>query len=86
MLLADNGFDNYQHHDLPRRKTGRREADVVQRFVDASPRAGRATSTAIRAPANALIKKDNPDMTDDKIAYAIKVMNETRHRRLRRRR
>ena len=23
-----------------------------------------------------MIKKDNPDMTDDKIAYAIKVMNE----------
>ncbi len=26
--------------------------------------------------ANAQIRKDNPDMTDDKIAYAIKVMNE----------
>ena len=33
--------------------------------------------------ANALIKKDNPDMTDDKIDYAIKVMNETGHRRCR---
>jgi hypothetical protein len=28
------------------------------------------------AAANALIKKDNPDMDDEKIAYAIKVMNE----------
>lgn len=26
--------------------------------------------------ANALIKKANPDMTDDKIAFAIRVMNE----------
>ena len=26
--------------------------------------------------ANAQIRKDNPDMTDDKIAYAIKVMND----------
>jgi NitT/TauT family transport system substrate-binding protein len=26
--------------------------------------------------ANAAIKKDNPDMTDDKMAYALKVMNE----------
>ena len=28
-------------------------------------------------PANALIRKDNPDMSDEKIAYAIKVMNES---------
>jgi hypothetical protein len=28
------------------------------------------------AAANAAIKKDNPDMTDDKMAYALKVMNE----------
>ena len=29
------------------------------------------------SPANALIKKDNPNMTDDKIANGIKLLNET---------
>jgi len=51
---------------------------VVQRFVTASLEGWSQYlkgGPAIEA-ANALIKKDNPDMTDDKIAYAIKVMNE----------
>jgi len=28
------------------------------------------------APGNALIKQDNPDMTDDRIAYAITAMRD----------
>jgi NitT/TauT family transport system substrate-binding protein len=52
--------------------------DLVQRFVTASLEGWAEYmkgGPAIEA-ANALIKKDNPDMTDEKIAYAIKVMNE----------
>ncbi len=51
---------------------------MVQRFVTASLEGWSQYlkgGPAIEA-ANALIKKDNPEMTDDKIAYAIKVMNE----------
>ena len=39
-------------------------------------RAGRATSRAIPQPANALIKADNPKMSDEQIAFGIKRMNE----------
>ena len=56
--------------------TGKKE--LVQRFVDATLegwaqylKGGPATEAA-----NALIKKDNPEQTDDRIAYAIKVLNE----------
>ena len=84
-LIADAGFDNYQTTINISRKMAAEKKDVVQRFVDASLEGWAEYmkgGPAIEA-ANALIKKDNPDMTDDKIAYAIKVMNETRHRRSR---
>ncbi len=50
----------------------------MQRFVNASLEGWAEYmkgGPAIEA-ANAMIKKDNPDMTDDKMAYALKVMNE----------
>jgi NitT/TauT family transport system substrate-binding protein len=52
--------------------------DLVQRFVTATLEGWAEYmkgGPAIEA-ANAMIKKDNPEMTDDKIAYAIRVMNE----------
>jgi NitT/TauT family transport system substrate-binding protein len=50
----------------------------VQRFVTASLEgwAEYLKGGAAIEAANAQIKKDNPDMTDDKMAYALKVMNE----------
>jgi NitT/TauT family transport system substrate-binding protein len=73
-LLADNGFVNYPSIALCLPKTAAERKDVVQRFVDASMKGWKSYITGDPAPANALIKRDNPDMTDDKIAYAIKVM------------
>jgi NitT/TauT family transport system substrate-binding protein len=77
-LLADAGFDNYNTTINISRKMVDEKKDLVQRFVSASlegwaeyMKAGPSIEAA-----NAAIKKDNPDMTDDKIAYAIKVMNE----------
>ncbi len=77
-LIADAGFDNYNTTVNISRKMAEEKKDVVQRFMTATlegwaeyMKAGPAIEAA-----NALIKKDNPDMTDDKIAYAIKVMNE----------
>jgi NitT/TauT family transport system substrate-binding protein len=51
---------------------------VVQRFVNASLEgwAEYMKGGAAIEAANAAIRKDNPDMTDDKMAYALKVMNE----------
>src|SRR6267154_5907806 len=78
LLLADAGFDNYLCTIATSKKLATEKKDVVQRFVSASLEGWAQYikgGPAIEA-ANALIKQHNPDMTDDKIAYAIKVMNE----------
>ena len=78
LLLADAGFDNYLCTIATSKKLATEKKDMVQRFVSASLEGWAQYiqgGPAIEA-ANALIKQHNPDMTDDKIAYAIKVMNE----------
>jgi NitT/TauT family transport system substrate-binding protein len=78
MLIADAGFDNYNTTLATSRKLVTEKKDLVQRFVTATLEGWAEYlkgGPGIEA-ANAQIKKDNPDMTDDKIAYAIKVMNE----------
>jgi NitT/TauT family transport system substrate-binding protein len=77
-LIADAGFDNYNTTINISRKMAEEKKDVVQRFVNATlegwaeyMKGGPANDAA-----NAAIKKDNPEMTDDKIAYAHKVVNE----------
>ena len=86
-LIADAGFDNYQTTINISKKMVDEKKDVVQRFVNASAEGWAEYmkgGPAIEA-ANAAIKKDNPDMTDDKMAYALKVMNERGHREVGRR-
>ena len=76
MLIADAGFDNYNTTIATSKKFSSEKKDLVQRFVNASLEGWAQYlkgGPAIEA-ANAAIKRDNPDMTDDKIAYAIKVM------------
>jgi NitT/TauT family transport system substrate-binding protein len=77
-LIADAGYDNYQTTINISRKMIDEKKDLVQRFVTASLEgwAKYMKGGAAIEAANALIKKDNPDTTDEKIAYAIKVMNE----------
>ena len=74
-LLADHGFYNLPSVQLCLPKLAAEKAEVLQRFVDASAKGWKSYLTGDPAPANALIKRDNPDMTDDKIAYAIQVLN-----------
>ena len=78
MLIADAGFSAYQTTIALSRKLAREKKELVQRFVDATLegwaqylKGGPATDAA-----NAMIKRENPEQTDDRIAYAIKVMNE----------
>ncbi len=78
LLLADAGFSSYQTTIATSRKLASEKRDVVQRFVDATLegwaqylKGGPATEAA-----NALIKQANPEQTDDRIAYAVKVLNE----------
>jgi NitT/TauT family transport system substrate-binding protein len=77
-LLADAGFENYQTTINISRKMVDEKKELVQRFVSASLE-GWAEYIKGGPPieaANARIRQDNPDMDDDKLAYALKVMNE----------
>ncbi|MBL6654136.1 MAG: ABC transporter substrate-binding protein [Reyranella sp.] len=73
-LLADHGFNNYQGLMMCSPKLVAAKADVVQRFVDATLKGWASYLGGDAAPGNALIKRDNPEMTDDKIAYSIATM------------
>jgi NitT/TauT family transport system substrate-binding protein len=76
-LIADAGFANYQTTiDISQRMVAEKR-DVVQRFVNATMEGWTQYMTGQNIEAaNALIKRDNPEMDDAKIAYAIRVMNE----------
>lgn len=73
-LLADSGFDNYASVVLASPKMIREQPSVVQRFVDATAKGWDSYLHGDPAPANALIQKQNPEMSNDKIAYAIDAL------------
>jgi NitT/TauT family transport system substrate-binding protein len=50
--------------------------DLVQRFVDASIIGWANYLYGDNAPANALIKRQNPEMTDELLRYSIATMKE----------
>ncbi|WP_422010930.1 ABC transporter substrate-binding protein [Reyranella sp.] len=78
LLIADAGFSAYQTTIAISRKLATEKRDLIQRFVDATLQGWAqylAGGPAIEA-ANTLIKRANPEQTDDRIEYAIKVMNE----------
>jgi NitT/TauT family transport system substrate-binding protein len=77
MLIADAGFSAYQTTIAISRKLASEKEELIQRFVDASLEGWAQYlkgGPAVEA-ANALIKQANPEQTDDRIAYAIKVLN-----------
>jgi len=75
-LLADYGYPGYANFIMARGKDVRENPKLVQAFVDASIDGWKAYLNGNPANANALIRKDNPDMTDDIIAQAIKQMRD----------
>jgi len=75
-LLADAGYNAYSMVLQTSQKLVRENESLVQRFVDASIEGWNSYLYGDPAPANALIKKDNPEMTDDLIAYGIAKMKE----------
>ena len=70
-LLADHGFSTYATTILARQATVSDHADMVQRFVDASAIGWYTYLYGDNAKANEAIKHDNPDMTDEQIAYSV---------------
>jgi NitT/TauT family transport system substrate-binding protein len=74
LLLADHGFDSYSTTIECAWKLVREHPDLVRRFVDASIEGWYSYLYGDPGPANALIKKDNPEMTDDLLAYGRDAM------------
>jgi len=75
-LLADHGFNTYSTLIEARRETVEKNPGLVQRFVDASAIGWYNYLYGDNKAANALIRKHNPEMTDELIAYGIDKMKE----------
>jgi len=68
-LVADYGYSSYAAVIQTSMKLVQEKPDLVQRFVNASIEGWYSYMYGDPAPGNALIKKDNPEMTDELIAY-----------------
>src|SRR6202042_1613379 len=76
ILLADYGFNTYSTLIETRAEIIDKKADMVQRFVDASIVGWYHYLYGNNAPANEMIKKLNPEMTDELLAYSVAKMKE----------
>jgi NitT/TauT family transport system substrate-binding protein len=76
-LLSDYGWPPYSTTIVCMEKTVRERPKAVAAFVKASMQGWKDYLKGDPSAANALIKKDNPNMTDDKIAVGIKLLNDT---------
>jgi NitT/TauT family transport system substrate-binding protein len=76
ILLADYGFNSYSTLIETRRELTDKKPDLVQRFVDASIIGWYNYLYGDNAPGNQLIKKLNPEMTDELLAFSIAKMKE----------
>jgi NitT/TauT family transport system substrate-binding protein len=72
-LLADYGYTPYATTIEAKQELVEKNPDLVQRFVDASIK-GWYSYLENPAPGNELIKKDNPEMTDDQLAYGLQKL------------
>src|SRR3989442_1535452 len=73
-LLADGGYSSYATTMETSWKLVNEKPDVVQKFVNATIEGWYTYLYGDPSPANVLIKKDNPEMTDDYIAYSLAAM------------
>lgn len=76
LLLADYGYDPYSTTIETRQEIVDSDPDLVQRFVDASIKGWYSYLNDDPTPGNELIKQDNPEMSDEQIAYGIEKMQE----------
>jgi len=76
MLVADAGFASYSTLVETSERMVREKPDVVQRFVDASIKGCYGYHYGNPSAANALIKRDNPEMNDELLAYGLARVNE----------
>jgi NitT/TauT family transport system substrate-binding protein len=76
ILLADAGYNTYSTLIEARVDTVQKKPDLVQRFVDASIIGWYHYLYGDNSAANAMIRKLNPEMSDDLLAYSVAKMKE----------
>jgi NitT/TauT family transport system substrate-binding protein len=76
VLLADAGFNSYSTLIETRKELAEGKPDLVQRFVDASAIGWYNYIYGDNSGANAMIKKMNPEMTDELLAFSVGKMKE----------
>jgi NitT/TauT family transport system substrate-binding protein len=75
-LLADHGFSTYSTLIETRLDLVKNKPDVVQRFVDASILGWVNYMYGDRKAANAMMKRDNPELTDEEMEISVALMKE----------
>lgn len=75
LLMADYGYPPYATTMVVLQATIDKKSNVLARFVKASSE-GWASYLKDPAPGNALIKKDDPKMTDAQLAFGVAKMKE----------
>ena len=75
-LLADHGFSTYSTVIEARTATVRDKPDLVKRFVDASILGWVNYLYGDRRAANALMLKDNPEMTVEELEASVALMKQ----------
>ncbi len=76
LLLADAGYSSYGGLIATSQKLAHGKPDLVRRFVNASIEGWYSFLYGDPKPANALIKRDNPEMTDALLAYGRAKMKQ----------
>lgn len=75
LMFSDQGYPAYATTVSCMDKTVKERSTAVASFVKATME-GWKSYLADPAPANALIKKDNPNMTDEQLAYSVAKLKE----------
>ena len=76
-LLSDYGWPPYSTTIVCMEKTLKERPAAVAAFVKASMEGWKSYLKGDPAPGTALIKRDNPNMSDDRIAVGIKLLNDS---------
>ena len=73
--LARYGYPPYAQTVVTLTKTSKNKPDLIKRFIEASA-LGWKSYLKNPAPANALIKKENPQMDDEQLAFSVAKLKE----------
>jgi NitT/TauT family transport system substrate-binding protein len=77
ILLSDHGWPPYSQTIVCMEKTLKERPQAVAAFVKATMLGYKSYLQGDPKPGNALIKRDNPTMTDDRLAVGIRLLNES---------